>query len=213
MKFYVNVLLCAFLVLIAGLFVVFFQLKEINQTKLFPAAMTSCPDNWAINPKTGNCIIPNLDVSGANLGTLRDVDPQLIYQYTFDTSNNTKTTVYSTNSVIYSPNGNLYASTPYISPITGQTVYYYPSNEFSVPFPAGYPTSFVPADDSTLKESDIEKFNEVDFSQWNTASYSDIMTIQRDQIVGDICAVKSWANSNNVAWDGVNNYNGPCAYS
>jgi hypothetical protein len=202
MKFYVNVLLCAFVILVIILLVVYFQLKD-SQNKLYPASLTSCPDNWAINPETGNCIIPNRDVSGANLGTLINSAALPIYEYKFENGK----TVYSINNVRYSPSGKAYNGVPYISPITGQGVYYYPPSPFdsSDPFVAGYPLTFDPTDPKS-----IEKANEVDFTKWSVGKYGNYMT--SSNISGDICAVKSWVNSHNIAWDGVNNYNGPCAY-
>lgn len=208
MKFYVNVLLCAFFILAIILLVVYLQLKD-SQNKLYPASLTSCPDNWAINPETGNCIIPNRDVSGANLGSLINSPALPIYEFTFDektVDEKTKTTVYSIHNVAYSATGIAYNGVPYISPVTGQSVYYYPPNPFdsSDPFIAGYPKTFDP--------ENIETMNEVDFTQWSVGKYGKYMTTQPSQISGDICAVKAWVNAHNIAWDGVSNYNGPCAY-
>ena len=203
MKFYINVLLCAFVVLAIILLVVYFRLKD-SQNKLYPASFTGCPDNWAINPETGNCIIPNRDVSGANLGSLMNSTALPIYEYIFDDK-----PMYSTNNVNVSIQGVAYEGVPYISPITGQGVYYYPPNPFdsSDPFFAGYPRTF-----DTTNTTNIQQMNEVDFTQWSVGKYDKYMTTTPVQNSGDICAVKAWANAHNIAWDGVNNYNGPCAY-
>lgn len=203
MQFYINVLLCAFIILVIILLVVYFQLKD-SKNKLYPASLTSCPDNWAINPKTGNCIIPNRDVSGANLGTLMNSTALPVYEYKFENGK----TVYSIHNVTYSPRGIAYNGVPYISPITGQGVYYYPPNPFdsSDPFIAGYPLTF-PTDPEK-----IEELNEVDFRKWSLVNREKYMTSDESGEAGDICAVKGWLKGHNIAWDGVNNYSGRCAY-
>ena len=153
MKFHMIVLLCAFLALTVALIFVYYQLKDENINKLFPAALTSCPDDWAINPKTGKCIIPNREINSANLGNLKNSDAKMIYVYTFDNGK----IVYSTQSVVKSLDGSNIIGEPYVSPTTGQHVYHYSSNAYSKPFPYGYPNQFDP--------NDVEQSNEIDFTQ------------------------------------------------
>lgn len=188
MEFQFIVIIVALIVLVISLFMVYLNLQETD--KQFPRAMTNCPDYWDINKKNGNCIIPSEDISGANIGWLKNTGkPYYIY-------NDHNTIQLSTNPI---KGGNYY--TPYKD--NNYKIYSYSKNPEKIP---GYidVSLNVPVDKKLMKNVNNMK---LDMITGNEINFNDIAWLKYDIGNSKICNIKKWLNTNNILWDGITNYN------
>jgi hypothetical protein len=187
MKYQLIIINVALVILVISLIIVYFNLQK--PSKIFPPAMSNCPDYWEINPTNGNCIIPSEDAPKANIGNLKSHGkPYYIY------NNNNKIDL-STN---YKEGATLY--TPYQD--NNNKIYSYSALHIPAYIDVSLNNNIQPLmkNVNNMKLQNIINGNEINFND-------SIAWSKYDKGNPSLCNIKSWINTQNIVWDGLHNYN------
>jgi len=199
MEFQLLVIIVALVILVVSLIFIFFNTQNTN-TK-FPRAMTNCPDYWEINTKNGNCIIPSEDMQNANIGNLKNNGK---FYYIYNDKNTISLSTKPTKTSIYTsePTQPIIQGIPY-TPYDDENYKVYSYSDLKIP---GYidVSLNVPPNKKFTKNVNIQKLD----MTGNEINFNNIMAWSKYDLGNpSICNIKNWANSQNIVWDGIHNYN------
>ena len=201
MEFQLLVIIVALVILVVSLILIFFNTQ--NKNTKFPGAMTNCPDYWDINTTNGNCIIPSEDIPNANIGNLKGKGK---FYYIYNDNNKISLSTDSSNRSIHTSNPSatpgIITGIPY-TPYDDENYKVYSYRDLKIP---GYidVSLNVPKGKKFTKNVNIQKLD----MSGNEINFNDSIAWSKYEVGNpSICNIKTWANSQNIVWDGIHNYN------